>query len=346
MSRKPSATNSTTRNRRNPRSVRGGGPKPLSRNQRRLRSRVRRLQTSARAPQPVVLEPVVEQPVVEEPVVEEPVVEEPVVEEPVVEEPVVEEPVVEEPVVEEPVVEEPRSLPNRGPVTATSPAPPRRRSPSLVTVGVTFVVLVLMTAVAALGVRLVRQGTSDSGSLSSAKGPAAPVQLRAGSAYVRSTVLADGRIRVTHWIHPRKFVSEIRLHLPSVRGLASGALSVSDLVAVADGHRVYAPPSIAGDDATLYVPGAHRIVLRYVLGGAVERTEPPAGRALARVVAVDVRDGHSTTRRTTAVTGPRVLSLACTAPRRDALPLPCGTADGTGWSVDGAAGPQLSRGQR
>ncbi len=92
MSRKPSATNSTTRNRRNPRAVRARGPRPLSRNQRRLRSRVRRLQASARAPEPTVLEPVVLEPVVQEPVVEEPVVEEPVVEEPVVEEPVVEEP--------------------------------------------------------------------------------------------------------------------------------------------------------------------------------------------------------------------------------------------------------------
>ncbi len=104
-------------------------------------------------------------------------------------------------------------------------------------------------------------------------------------------------------------------------------------MAVADGHRVYAPPSITGADATLYVPGAHRVVLRYVLDGAVERTEPPAGRALARVVAVDVRDGHSTTRSRTTVTGARVLSLACTAPGRDALPLPCGTADGSVWSV-------------
>ena len=33
------------------------------------------------------------------------------------------------------------------------------------------------------------------------------------------------------------------------------------------------------------------------------------------------------------MTGAQVLSLACTAPGRDALPLPCGTADGSVWSV-------------
>jgi hypothetical protein len=270
----------------------------------------------------------------------------------VAQEPVAQEPVAQEPVVEEPVVEEVRPAPVRAPAVpvpaavaraaptpasearTTSVPPPTRRRPSLAAVGRTFVVLILMTAVAAVGIRLVRQDPSDSGSLSARPGLAPPVALPVGSAYVRSTVLPDGRLRVTHWFHIRRFVDELHLHLPKVPGLTPGALSVHDVVAVADGHRVYAPRSITGGDATVYVPGAHHVVLRYVLDGAVERTEPPAGRALARVVAIDVRDGHSTTRSRTAVVGARVLALACTAPQRDALPLPCGSVSGTAWSVD------------
>ena len=317
MSGTSSTRKSAMGNRPGPRSVPGRGPKRLSRNQRRLRSRVRRLQASGRAPEPVVEEPVVEEPVVEEPVVEEPVVEEPVVEEPVVEEPVV----------------ALRPVPGRARTAAVSPSPRARRQPSVARVGVAFVVLLLMTAVAALGVRLLQQQSSDSGSLSSSRRWSPPVALPAGTAYTKSTVLPSGRLRVKHWIHTRGFVYDVRLHIPKVSGLAPGTLSVHRIVAIADGLQVYAPRSMSGGAATLYTRGAERIFLRYVLDGAVEHTEPPAGRALARVVALDVRDGHSTTKSQTAVAGARVLSLACTAPGRYALPLPCGTPDGSEWSV-------------
>ena len=145
---------------------------------------------------------------------------------------------------------------------------------------------------------------------------------------------------MTHWVHVRRFVDVLHLHIPTVPGLAPGALSVSNVVATADGHRIYTSRSIPLRGTTVYVPGAHRVVLRYTLDGAVERTEPPAGRALVRVVAIDVRDAGSTTRSKTAVVGARVLALACTAPRRGALPRPCGSGNGTAWSVD-LNGPQV-----
>ena len=274
---------------------------------------------------------------------DEPVVEEPVVEEPTVVEPVVEEPTIVEPTVVEGVVVEPVAVQRRPGQTLVAVAPPvlpavpqetPRRSWSLAAVGGTVVVLLLMTALTTLVVREVRRGGNDAGSLAGSVSYAAPVSVPDGSEYVRTTFLPDGRLRVSHWIATRHAQNELRIHLPDVTGLPSGGLSVAHLVLAADGLRVYAPESVPRRGLMLAVPPAHRIFVSYVLSGAVEASDHPAGRALARVLALDVSTGEPTTSSVTSVVGARVLALACSAPTRTALPQPCGEVHDGSWTVD------------
>ena len=243
-----------------------------------------------------------------------------------VEEQVVEEPVLEEPVASVPVV--------AAAVVAPEQAGERKRSWSVVAVGGTVVVLLLMTALATLVVREIKRGGGDTGSLAGQVSYAAPVAVPAGDAYVRSTVLPGGRLRVEHWIRTRHLRNELRIQLPDVTGLPPGALTAGHLVLAADGLRVYAPASVPRRGLMLAVPPAHRLFVSYVLSGAVQASDHPAGRALARVVAIDVDTGEPTTRSVTTVVGAHVLALACSAPTRGALPQPCGAVRDGAWQVE------------
>ena len=73
--------------------------------------------------------------------------------------------------------------------------------------------------------------------------------------------------------------------------------------------------------------------VRYRLDGAVERSGSVAGRALARLVAVDVDLSRPLRATTYAVSGGEVLNLACSPPRVGAVPYPCGSPAGAGWQV-------------
>ncbi len=320
-------------------------PRPQGRSGRRPRSTVNRpRKRPVKSPEPVVEEPVVEEPVVEEPVVEEPVVEEPVVEEPVVEEPVVEEPVVEEPVAEEPVAEEPVAL--RPVVVQPAPWRPRpvgvvtvrdstRRRRRLSVVGTVGVLLLLCAGVVAAWLPILRHSGGSGPGASARPGPfAPPTTVAVGSAYVVTEVLPGGRLRVTHWLHTSRPQETVRLGFPSSPGVTQGAMSVSHVVLAADDQRVYAPASFDGKAEIVPVPAAHQIYVSYVLSGAIERSQDQPGRALARPAALDVTTAESATRSIYTIEGAKVLALACSPNRADALPRPCGTVNDGSWAVD------------
>jgi hypothetical protein len=156
-----------------------------------------------------------------------------------------------------------------------------------------------------------------------------------GSAFVRTKVLRGGRLRVTHWIHTSRLEDAVRLEVPRSPYAIQGSLSVSHVVMAADGERVAAPRSWHGRAETVPLPAARRIYVRYVLSGAVERSEDRPGRALARLSSLDVTTQEPIRRTVHTVDGAVVLALACSAERLHALPRPCGrTVHGGSWAVD------------
>lgn len=210
---------------------------------------------------------------------------------------------------------------------------PRRLSVS--TVILLTIVGLELVAMAVLALHL-RASPHDEGSVVSYRsGYAAPVPVPVGTAYVRSTVVAPEALRVTHWVHTGSDVGRVRIRVPHMPGLAPGTVALSDLVIASDGQPVPASrlPG-TGPGRTYVVPAGRHIYVRYVLLGALERSSSPAGRALARFTALDVdtpEDSVARTRHT--VVGARVLALACSADRPDALPHPCGSETNGTWRV-------------
>ncbi len=273
-------------------------------------------------------------------------VEEPVVEEPLVEEPVVEEPTpvtagpgrVEVGVVQLPAVRPTPAYPaEAAAMPSAAPRPPRGRGLRRVAPVGVVLALALTSAVATIVVLHVRSGGSTAGSLAEQATYSAPVAVPPGGAYVRTTVLAGGRLRVQHWIRPQTATRTVRVEIPRMQALASSQLMVTGVVLAVDGRRIETLHRIEGRGRVLRVPPARRIYLGYVLSGAVQTSDHPPGRALARVVALDVSAG-SVASSVTTVVGARVLALACTPLASDALPRPCGASQARGWSVDLADG--------
>jgi hypothetical protein len=160
-----------------------------------------------------------------------------------------------------------------------------------------------------------------------------PVPLAPGAAYVRTRVLPSGQLLVRHWIRAGSPVSRVRLVVPDVSGLPAGAVSVHKVVIAGDQREVAAGRhGQAGREYTF--PPARDLYVSYRLEGTLEHSGSVAGRALARITSLDVETGVRLTRSIRVIEGPRILSLACSAPTPGALPSPCGQQDGSGpWTV-------------
>ncbi len=122
--------------------------------------------------------------------------------------------------------------------------------------------------------------------------------------------------------------------MPPAPGLTAGTVRASHVLLSGSSGSVRTPSSVGAAAAETYrFSATHAVHLSYDLSGAVERSSSSTGRALARVVALDVsypgRRGPSTT----SVVGARVLTLACSAPRAGAVPRPCGEPDASSWTV-------------
>lgn len=219
------------------------------------------------------------------------------------------------------------------------PAPVRRRI-SVATVG-----KIVPTALVALvigGLFVFRLGGDPQdpptrGSVG-ADGFGAPPMLTADESYAESEVLMSGEVVVHQWIRSDEPLGLLRLALPEVPG-AEG-LSASEVEVLADDAVVAGPASITGAPATYTFDETTDVRVRYVLTGAVERSDSAAGRALAVATTLDVGYAPRTGRETRVVMAPEVLSLAC-SPSPEASAVPCGRANGTNeWRVE-LTGPRV-----
>ena len=109
---------------------------------------------------------------------------------------------------------------------------------------------------------------------------------------------------------------------------------------MADGALVDGPATITGSGATYTFDETTDVQVRYVLTGAVVRSDSVGGRALALATRLDLRYSPPPEREIRVVIAAEVLSLACSA-SPDAAPVPCGQAESTDqWRVE-LTGPRV-----
>jgi hypothetical protein len=161
-----------------------------------------------------------------------------------------------------------------------------------------------------------------------------PAQLPRAGSYVDSRILANGEIRIEHWVRSRTPIREIELVVPHGDG-PGGAPRATD-VNVAGEVFEASDRTAVGSSAAFKLNYPSRIVrLRYTLVGAVVRSPSAPGRALARFTSADLvyaaEDGGP---RMVLIQAPEVLNVACRAPSQGAAPKPCGSQVGTSWQVE------------
>jgi hypothetical protein len=161
-----------------------------------------------------------------------------------------------------------------------------------------------------------------------------PAQLPLAGSYVDSRILANGDIRIEHWVRTRTPILEIELVVPHGDG-PGGAPRVTD-VDVVNELGEQSAGSTVGTSVAYQLNFPSRIVrVRYTLVGAVVRSPSAPGRALARFTSANLvftpqEHGPEVNR----IRAPEVLNLACRAPSQGARPRPCGLQSGTSWQVE------------
>jgi hypothetical protein len=165
--------------------------------------------------------------------------------------------------------------------------------------------------------------------------PAAPVDLAPQTSYVDVRIRPSGVVRVRHWIRSDAGVSRLGLSVPlNIRAVAgSPPVRVRNVLVVADGRAVSRGEWLRNGRGSYNFAGSTEVFVRYVLDGAVERSGSAPGRALARLIALEVDLSPPLRATTYAVSGGEVLDLACSARSVGAVPYPCGSPAGAGWKV-------------
>jgi len=164
--------------------------------------------------------------------------------------------------------------------------------------------------------------------------PAAPVDLAPQTSWVSTRVTASGDLVVRHWIRSRTSLFGLRLAVPASAAVPGARPPrVRDVLVVAGGREAPGPGSLRKGRASYAFTGTHDVFVRYRVAGAVERSDSVAGRALARFTALDVDVTPPMLTTTYAVSGGKVLNLACSDPEPGAVPFPCGGPAGSGWEV-------------
>ena len=172
----------------------------------------------------------------------------------------------------------------------------------------------------------------------SAAGLDPPGMLVTDESYAETQVRTNGDVIVRHWIQADEPLRRLRLVLPQVPGAEE--LSAKGIEVVADGALVNGPATLTGIGATYTFDKTTDVQVRYVLAGAVVRSDSAAGRALALATTLDLRYSPRPERGIRVVIAPEVLSLACSA-SPDAAPVPCGRAESIDqWRVE-LTGPRV-----
>jgi hypothetical protein len=230
----------------------------------------------------------------------------------------------------------PRSATRAG--GAVSAAPPRERSRRRGWFGVLAAVTVVLVGVAWFATA---RHTTSQPQLSHNDSFAPPGHLMPDTSFVRTRVLPSGDLEVTQWIRSRNWVYAVTLSTPRVAGLATGTLSTTGVALGSDGKQTATLGAQGFEPGTriFELPPTHSLYIRYRLSGVLEKSPGASGRALARITSLDVRTRTHLVSTTRTVVGARVLNLACTPDKPNALTTPCGIEHGGVWSV------RLPRGQ-
>jgi hypothetical protein len=158
-----------------------------------------------------------------------------------------------------------------------------------------------------------------------------PVPLTPDTSYVRSRILPSGQVEVTHWVSTRTMLFSVELETPHVPGLASDAVSVTDLTLASDGAPVPTNADVRpGHVTTIWLPPTQQLFLRYRLRGVVDYATAAHDRALARITALDVTTVDNLQYTTHSVSASRVLALACLS-KKGPSAVPCGQEHGRTW---------------
>jgi hypothetical protein len=231
----------------------------------------------------------------------------------------------------------PARAPNGFPPRPVAPAPvPDEEAPSRRLIAVTTLVswlaaLALMTtAVLLLVNRDVTPPDDESGHDRAdvvTRVPEAPVPLPADASYTQLWVLPGDVLAVQQWITDSSGFARLTVTAPD------GQVRGESLQVYVDGVLVEQRATIDGRESAVDLGGAKAVYLRYRLSGALERSRPPAGRALARVTSLDLSYDARPGPTTIAFEGAEVLTLACQPTHSTAPPLPCGVAEGDTWQV-------------
>jgi hypothetical protein len=202
--------------------------------------------------------------------------------------------------------------------------------------GFPWTALVLIAVAAIVVGEVLWLGTArhggDQAQLTGSRSYQAPDPLARDGSLVRTQVLANGDLQVTHWIRSTQPVHEVTIRTPHVTGLQPASVHVSGVVLAIDGILWPAVGQPRGDLLSFRVPAAHRVYVRYRLSGAVQQGGP-GERALARITSADVETGSPPATTTRMVVGAQVLALACSSPVPDAVAVPCGSDKGGEWRV-------------
>jgi hypothetical protein len=151
----------------------------------------------------------------------------------------------------------------------------------------------------------------------------------AGASRTVTVVRADGALEVTQRIHADEPLDQLELSLPDPDG--DGTVRATQVEVVADGAPASGPEDITFTRSTYVFPEATRILVRYRLLGAVERSTSAAGRGLVTTTSLDVSTPQAEDTRV--VRSEAVLSMACARSAAAEL-APCGEADDDGqWTV-------------
>ncbi len=213
-----------------------------------------------------------------------------------------------------------------------SPDPSREEAErdSLAMFAIFATLVIALVLAGALGFLVLREGDAEP--------PAAPARPAAvdsprvppNSTYERTEVTDSGELRVTQVIRSDALLFNVGLSVPDLSeyGLAARAENVKVVV----DDRVVPGPKAIDKFAEYPFVGAMNVEISYLLTGVVERSESSQGRALARVVALDVDYEPPPTTTIKVVEGSFVLSLACWGGRGDPV-RPCGAPVDDGWGV-------------
>jgi hypothetical protein len=170
--------------------------------------------------------------------------------------------------------------------------------------------------------------------------PPPPADAPAEGMYVVSNVTEDGQVDVQTWVRSPSPLDELELTTTDPDLLPGSVESLDLVVRALDGTMLAHRDSVGTNHQRIRLRApATDLYFSYTIDGAMDdASETVAGRALARVLAMDVdyAGAGGVVRRLVSAPG-TVLNVACLRPTEDfdAAPRPCGRATGDGdWVVD------------